>query len=105
MSKTKLQKSHKGLSLIFILFFTSIIFGFLGFDKVSKILLYAIFPIFFWTYYHVAIYVMKFNTKAYKRIKHKQPVFNHSLSDDEDDPPYTKPNNINKNNDGGDIGN
>lgn len=90
MSKSRLKKSHKGLVLVFILFFATILFGFLGFDNLSKILFYAIFPVFFWTYYHSAIFVAKFNAKAYNRLKNKQVIFTDSLSDDEDDPPNHK---------------
>ena len=90
MSKSRLKKSHKGLVLVFILFFATILFGFLGFDNLSKILFYAIFPVFFWTYYHAAIFVTKFNAKVYNRLKKKQVIFTDSLSDDEDDTPYQK---------------
>lgn len=88
MGKSRLKKSHKGLGLIFILFFANILLGFLGFDNVSKIFFYAIFPVFFWTYYHSAIFVTKSNIKAYKRLKNRQIIFTDSLTDDEDDPPY-----------------
>lgn len=33
MSKLRLRKSHKGLGLVFILFFTSMLLSFLGFDN------------------------------------------------------------------------
>ncbi|MDN5565346.1 MAG: hypothetical protein L0G25_00985 [Psychrobacter sp.] len=96
MSKSRLRKSHKGLCLVFILFFTSILLSFLGFDKVSKILFYAIFPVFFWAYFYGAIFVFKANKKFFSRIKHKQTVFTDSLTDDEDDSPYIKSNDNDK---------
>ena len=105
MSKTRLQKTYKGLALVFILLFTSILFSFLGYDTVSKVLFYTIFPVFFWAYFYGAIFVFKANKKFFSRLKYKQTIFTDSLTDDENDPPYIKSNDSDKNNNGGDRGN
>ncbi len=88
MSKSRLKKSHKGLAICFILFCATILLSALGLETLGKLTFYAIFPVFFWTYYHTAIFVTKSNVKAYKRLKNKQTIFTDSLTDDEDDPPY-----------------
>ncbi|MBE0442494.1 MULTISPECIES: hypothetical protein [unclassified Psychrobacter] len=88
MSKTRLKMLHKSLAIFFILFFTTILLSALGFKNLSKLVLYAIFPVFFWGYFHGAIFVFKSNKKFFSRIKHKQTIFTDSLTDDEDDPPY-----------------
>ena len=91
MSKTRMNKTHKGLCLVFILFFSSILCGAFNLETLSRVLFYAIFPVFFWTYFHGALFVFKANKKLFRRIKHKQTVFTDSLTDDDDDPPYKKP--------------
>lgn len=90
MSKSRLKKVHKGLAVVFLLFFVSILLDLLSFDTASKAFFYAIFPIFFWAYFHGAVFVFKANKKVFKRFKHKQLIFTDSLTDDEDDPPYSK---------------
>lgn len=90
MSKSRLKKVHKGLAIVFLLFFTTIVLDSFGFDTARKVTFYAIFPIFFWSYYHGAIFVTKSNIKAFNRLKNKQPIFTDSLTDDKDDLPYQK---------------
>lgn len=98
MSKKRLKTTHKCLGMVFILFFSSILSSAFNLEFLSRVLFYAILPVFFWGYFHGAIFVFKANKKFFRRIKHKQTVFTDSLTDDADDPPYTKPSNINKNN-------
>ena len=91
MNKTRLKTIHKCLGLVFILFFSSILCGALNLEILSRVLFYAIFPVFFWGYFHGAILVFKSNKKFFSRLKNRQTIFTDSLTDDENDPPYTKP--------------
>lgn len=90
MSKRRLHKIYKGLALGFLFFFLSLFFHSIGYNNVGKYLIYSTMVIIFYNMFNAAIFVGNSNKKFFKRVKNKQPIFTDFLTDDEDDPPFTR---------------
>lgn len=80
----RLKKSYVSLGIFIVLFFSTYLLSFLGFDKIAKISLYLMLPVFIYGYYHTTILVVKGNRKAYKKLRNKEPIFTDDLLEDKD---------------------
>lgn len=104
MHKEKLETLHrlntiyKSLKLLLLLLVITITLYVLDLKTLSKLTLYAIFPVFFWIYFHGAILILKNYKKFLDALNNRQTTLSDSLTDDKDNLPHIKLNDHNKDN-------
>lgn len=79
---SKIKKIYKGFGLSLILFIGCIIFDLIGFNLLSKICFYAIFPILIFTIFYSHVFVIENNKLLLKNIKNKKPIIKDEFTDD-----------------------